>query len=139
VYAATLEGSMANVLEAFGLLRLEQIREDLRRELEEACHWKVLAPHFPCMAVRVGPHSVEVPPSWPGSGRVDAVVVALDLDHARVRPMVLMGTPDRYCPAPPPTNVTVTSVSLRIPLAYLNVHAGAAGIRQCHISEVTRG
>jgi hypothetical protein len=115
-------------IDAMAFLRLEEIREDVRRELDEATRWTVTALPSPCMAVRVGPHQVALSASWSARGRVDLVTVALK--NGQVVVEVLVGT----------TQVDPRPATLLAgggyPLAWINVHAASHMIGQWNITPV---
>lgn len=114
-------------IDAMAFMRLEEIREDVRRELDEATHWTVTAMPSPCMAVRVGPHSVPIAASWAARGRVDLVTVGLK--DGRVAVEVLVGT-TTVNPGP------ATLFRGGYPLAWVNVHAGSCMIGPWNITPV---
>lgn len=109
-------------------MRLEEIREDIRRELAEAAKWTVTALPSPCMAVQVGPHQVPVHAAWPTSGRID--LVCAGLQDGFVRPVIAAGTPSRS-PIPP-----VLNQAWGYPLAWINVQAATCTIGPWNISPV---
>lgn len=115
-------------IDAMAFMRLEEIREDIRRELDEATRWTVTALPSPCMAVQVGPHQVPLHAAWSARGRVDLVTVALKDGLIVVE--VLDGT----------TTVNPRPASLLMgggyPLAWVNVHAGSCMVGSWNITPV---
>lgn len=117
-------------IDAMAFIRLEEIREDIRRELDEATRWTVSAMPSPCMAIRVGPHQVPVHAAWAARGRVDLVVVALK--DGLVVPEVLVGT-TMVDPRP-----ATLLMGAGYPLAWVNVHAASHMIGPWSITPVPR-
>lgn len=117
-------------IDAMAFMRLEEIREDIRRELDEATRWTVTALTSPCMAVRVGPHQVALSPAWSARGRVDLVTVALKDGHVAVE--VLVGT---TMVDPRPAKLLMGG---GYPLAWVNVHAASHLIGPWNITPVPR-
>jgi hypothetical protein len=115
-------------IDAMAFMRLEEIREDVRRELDEAARWTVTAMPMPCMAVRVGPHQVAISAAWPARGRVDLVTVALK--NGQVVIEVIVGT---TMVDPSPASLLAGS---GYPLAWVNVHAGSHAIGPWNITPV---
>lgn len=116
---------MSDLVEAYALLRLEELRADIRAELEEATTWPVRACTPPALAVQVGPHRADVPVTHPVRGRIDLVVVTFVDGH--VRPQVLPGTPST---APLPPAVPLSSGIL---IAMINMHAASSVVYQHNI------
>jgi hypothetical protein len=114
-------------VDAMAFMRLEEIREDVRRELEEATRWQVTAMPSPCMAVRVGPHHVPMHAAHSARGRVDMVVVGLK--NGLIVPEILVGV----------TTVDPAPACLfrgGYPLAWVNVHAASHMIGPWNITPV---
>lgn len=119
---------MVDLVEAYALLRLEELRAELRAELEDATAWIVRALNPPAPVVQVGPYNVPVEPPQPVHGRIDLVAVAFVDDH--VRPRVLLGTPS---PSPQPPAVPL---DLGIPLALIHRHAAQWLVYQHNIVHI---
>ncbi len=115
-------------IDAMAFMRLEEIREDIRRELDEAARWTVTA--NPCwgMSVQVGPHRVPVLAAMPVRGRID--LVCAGLQDGFVRPYIAAGVPN-HSPIPP-----VLNQAWGYPLAWINVQAATCTIGPWNISPV---
>ncbi|CAL9606400.1 hypothetical protein SUDANB95_05498 [Actinosynnema sp. ALI-1.44] len=114
-----------DLLAAFALLRLEELRADLRAELEQAARWEVRALPSPRMAVQVGPHTVDLKPSYAVYGAIDTIIVTIT--DGRVRACALPGVPS-YDPLP-----AVVPPGTGLPLALVHKHAAAVAIRNYYI------
>lgn len=116
--------------EAFGLLRLEELRKDIRADLDAACYWEVSATGL-SMEVQVGPHRVGIPESHPVLYRADLIVVGLV--DGKVMPVLLPGAPSASS-----YPVTPKARGRGLPMAVVNVRACATRIGNWDISKVTR-
>lgn len=115
------------LLEAFALLRLEELRDDVRRDLVEAARWKVTASGRG-MFVNAGPHQLHLSASHPTLSRVDLVYVGLADGRVWLRSLVGCVAPS---PFPPPL-----PVGGGLPLAWVTVTPFANTISQWNISPI---
>lgn len=119
---------MNELVEAYALLRLEQLRAEVHAELEEATRWRVTALQPPHMGAQVGPHRVWFHPAHPVRGRID--VVYATVADGELRAEVLVGTPGS-APAPP-----AFMDGKVCPLALVHHHAGTCAVFQHDIIRI---
>lgn len=111
---------MTDLVQAYALLRLEQLRAQVHAELEEATRWRVTALTSPGMGAQAGPHVVWFHPANPVRGRID--VVFASVADGELRAEVLVGTPSS-APAPP-----AMLAGKVCPLALVHHHAGTCAV-----------